>query len=106
VKPDASRLGAHLTPGELDSLRELARLHGWPFSSWPELPEARGFLDLALSRGTRSALRSGRARSMTHALRLVAPGLGLDGDSVARRWRRRRGEESGQSVRHRPPDLR
>jgi hypothetical protein len=84
------RIEGQLKDHELDSLTEWCRRQRVPREEWPRHRGAYGWLDLAVHRAVDAALRSGRARSRTAALRLIAGDLGIpSGDSIRRRWERR-----------------
>lgn len=97
---DRERIEAFLER-EMDSIVAWCRYRLIPRDAWPQEPAARGWLDLAIGRAADLALTTGRAHSHTAALRLVCGAFGLDGDSIARRWRRGRArrKENGRNVR-------
>jgi diketogulonate reductase-like aldo/keto reductase len=88
--PDLHRLERHLHVDEMESVREWCRRQGVPVESWAEQAGTIGWQDLAIGRAVDEALRTGRARSYSAALRFVGADFGMDGDSIRRRWGRRR----------------
>lgn len=84
------RIEAHLLPAELESIAEWCRAGLIPVERWPDQPELRAFIDLALRRLMGLMRRTGRARSNTRALELAAGRFGLNPDTTRRRWERRR----------------
>lgn len=98
--PRVERLNVLLHADELGSLAELCRAHRVAFDRWPTHPPALGWLDLAIARAVEHALRTGRARSHTAALRFVCFDLGLRGDSVRRRWERYRSSATNCRPQH------
>jgi hypothetical protein len=90
MTPRVDRLKALLRLDELESVREWCKRQGVPAEEWPEHRAAGAWLDLAIGRAVDVALRTGRARSYTAALRFICGDVGLDAESVRRRWHRRR----------------
>lgn len=84
------RIEAHLRPAELEAISEWCQEALIRVEVWPEQPELRGFVDLALRRLMGLMRRTGRARSDTKALELAAGRFGLNPDSTRKRWERRR----------------
>jgi hypothetical protein len=85
---DRGRLEAFLHGGELASISEWCRRRGVALDSWPQHSATLCWQDLAVGRACDLAITQGRARTHTRALAIVCGRFGLDGDSVARRWRR------------------
>lgn len=84
------RIEAHLLPAELETVAEWCRAGLIPVERWPDQPELRAFIDLALRRLMGLMRRTGRARSDAAALALAAGRFGLNPDATRRRWERRR----------------
>jgi hypothetical protein len=100
---DRARLEAFLNGGELASVAEWCRRRGVPPDAWPEHSATLCWVDLAVGRAVELAIQQGRARTHTRALAIVCGAFGLDGASVARRWRRTSLAAIGRHVRHDPP---
>ncbi len=84
------KITRHLHADELVSISEWCKRMGITEEEWPHHSAAMGWLDLAIGRAVDVALRQGRARSYSAALRFVGGDFGLCGDSIRRRWERRR----------------
>jgi hypothetical protein len=87
---DVRAIERHLHADEQVSIREWCERRGIPFVAWVEHPAALGWVDLAVSRAADEAMRNGRARSRTAALRLVCGAFGFDDENWRRRWERDR----------------
>lgn len=79
---DRVRIEAYLHTDAQPSIEEWCRCLGASLDTWPQQREARGWLELAITRAVDKTMQAGRARSYTSALRIVCGAFGLDDGDV------------------------